>query len=789
MIVTIFKDILATSTGFHRPVDTIFERIKSGKSKEIVNLIRKEKDANKRNEIKRKLPAICFSGTFNRRADNAMIKHSGLICLDFDKFNNQEVLNKERERLKKDKYTFALFLSPSQNGLKVIVKIPAVFSDHRDYFKSLEQYYNSEYFDKSCINESRVCYESYDPDIYINNDSDVYDIKIENKQYDVGINKAVLPVRSENQIIQNLQKWFDKNYVMSPGSRNSNLYKLAAAFNEFGVSKIEAEKELLKYQASDFTEREIENIINSAYKNTQNHGTKYFEDEHTKNKIKDKIKAGDDITKIQKSFPNIPATEIDDVIDDIKQNLSITEFWDYNKDNKITLSHHKYKQFLEQSGFFKMFPSGGDNYIFIHVKENLISNTTSARIKDYVLDYLYGLDNSMRPYDYMANQTRFFKDDYLNLLETTNVHLKEDTKDTCYLYFKNCAVEITSGDVKTIDYLELDGYVWEKHIINRNYIESNPDGCVFGKFLSCVADGDMKRFKSLITVIGYLLHTFKTNSNNKAIIFNDETISESPNGGSGKGIICNAISKMKRVATIDGKQFDFNKTFPYQTVSADTQVLVFDDVKKNFQFENLFSLVTEGITLEKKNKDAIKLPVNKSPKIVITTNYTIGGQGGSFERRKFEVELSSYFSEKHTPFDEFKHMLFDDWNETEWSKFDNFMITCVQAYLRAGLVGYEFHNLETRKLINNTSYDFYEWIKDEKLEYNEKINITAYYERFLTDHEDYKKFCSRKRFGKWMDLYAKHKGCNVIKGKANGVRYTIYEIERIPDTDSTDDVF
>ena len=281
------------------------------------------------------------------------------------------------------------------------------------------------------------------------------------------------------------------------------------------------------------------------------------------------------------------------------------------------------------------------------------------------------------------------------------------------------------------------------------------------------------------------MHSYKTNSNNKAIIFNDETISESPNGGSGKGIIMNAINKVKRVAVIDGKQFDFNKSFPYQTVSADTQVLVFDDVKRNFAFENLFSLVTEGITLEKKNKDAIKLPVTRSPKILITTNYTIGGTGGSFERRKFEVELSSFFSEKHTPFDEFGSMLFDDWDELEWARFDNFMILCVQAYLMYGLTEYKCKNLEVRKLINSTSMEFYDWIEDEKLPVNDNIEKKYYFERFLGEHPEYSKTCNNKRFGRWMDTYASYKGYEIVKSRSNGIRYTLYKdgTKEIPTAD------
>src|SRR5699024_3240164 len=124
--------------------------------------------------------------------------------------------------------------------------------------------------------------------------------------------------------------------------------------------------------------------------------------------------------------------------------------------------------------------------------------------------------------------------------------------------------------------------------------------------------------------------------NNKAIILNDEKISDNPNGGSGKGIFTSAIGKMKNLDVLDGKTFDPQSSFPYQSVSTDSQVISFDDVKKNFKFEQLFSLITEGISLEYKGKDAIKLSVEESPKIMISTNYTIDSRGGSFERRMFE---------------------------------------------------------------------------------------------------------------------------------------------------------
>jgi hypothetical protein len=82
--VTIFKNIKETDAPFHREVEHILERIKNGTSKDLVKRIRTEQKKSERNELKKLLPAICFSGIFTKRNDNSIQQHSGLICLDFD---------------------------------------------------------------------------------------------------------------------------------------------------------------------------------------------------------------------------------------------------------------------------------------------------------------------------------------------------------------------------------------------------------------------------------------------------------------------------------------------------------------------------------------------------------------------------------------------------------------------------------------------------------------------------------------------------------------------------------
>ena len=95
--ITIFKNIRETSTPFFREVSLVLDRIRDGASKDIVKKIRQEKNKTERNEIKKSLPAICFSGLFNKRADSSITEHSGLICLDFDGYVKQKDLLEDKK--------------------------------------------------------------------------------------------------------------------------------------------------------------------------------------------------------------------------------------------------------------------------------------------------------------------------------------------------------------------------------------------------------------------------------------------------------------------------------------------------------------------------------------------------------------------------------------------------------------------------------------------------------------------------------------------------------------------
>ena len=279
--VTIFKNIKETEAPFHRDVQLVLKRIKDGATKDLVKRIRQEKVKSERNELKKLLPAICFSGVFHKRNDNALQNHSGLICLDFDGYTKTKELLQDKENLCKDKYVMSVFISPSGDGLKVLVKIPADVDNHVNYFNSLQEHFNSPNFDKVVKNVSRVCYESYDPLTYINMNSSVWD-KIVEPEY-VEVNKhrdaPTIPITDENKVVDILIKWWLKKYPMVEGQRNQNVYVLAMAFNDYGISKSLAGYVLSQYQTADFALIEINRTIDSAYSQTRNFGTKYYEDD------------------------------------------------------------------------------------------------------------------------------------------------------------------------------------------------------------------------------------------------------------------------------------------------------------------------------------------------------------------------------------------------------------------------------------------------------------------------------------------------------------------------------
>jgi len=141
--------------------------------------IRCEPDKDKRSDLKKDLPAVIFSGRFSKRSKKDIVEHSGLICLDFDNVPDPQAT---KDLISPDEYVVACFISPSGNGLKVLLKVPPPTEEiadwHEHIFRQAADYFAAYDLpaDKSGKDVSRLCFLSHDPNLYFN--PDAYELPI-----------------------------------------------------------------------------------------------------------------------------------------------------------------------------------------------------------------------------------------------------------------------------------------------------------------------------------------------------------------------------------------------------------------------------------------------------------------------------------------------------------------------------------------------------------------------------------------------------------------------------------
>lgn len=751
MRISLFKNIKTTTPlTASTCVFKVLESIKDGTYKRQVANVRIETEKEKRNIAKSKLHYVTFGGTFSTRSNNNLKSSSGLACLDFD---NVEDIPKLAGNINEDHFTFSSFVSPSGNGLKVLVKIPPIDNneDYKDYYSELVKHYSQYYeLDESTSDISRACYLSFDENLFLNTDSILFTDKFNRPRKEI---KEVvnIPLANSDEIAEKLEKWFSKRWTSS--NRNTNLHAYARQMNAFGVDKNVCEQYLLRYEQPDFKSKEILQLIDSAYKYTDEFNTEHFEDSKKVNELKNLVISGQSMEVIKNKIKDVDGDLLKNEIQKHKDALKDDEFWYYTDKDVIKRATYRFKNYLENHNISKYYPDeGSDTYLFIKKDENFVFDFGESKVKDFTLT---DLENRgiIDAYELMANDNNSFSAKYLSMIRTTEVNLNKDTKDSSFVYYKNKAVKTTKDKIELIDYNDIDDLIWKNQIIERDIKLNDKSDGEFKTFLWRLSGEDKDRYYTLKSVIGYLMHSYQNDSKPKAIIFNDEMISDDvPNGGSGKGLIHKAISHIKNIVVEDGKKFDPRGQFAYQKVNKDTQIFLMDDVPKHFNFESLFSIVTEGMTVEKKGQDAYQIPFKESPKISITTNYTVKGDGASFKRRVFEVEIANHFNENYTPEDEFKHQFFSEWSTEEWAEFDNFMIRCIQFYLKNGLVESNKVNLAFRKFKQNMGQEFLEFMDGRNFD-GQPISRKTLKDEFIKQYPTQGKFTSAQSFNKKVKDY------------------------------------
>jgi len=254
--VSLFKDV--TNYGCKPEIITLYEaftRIVKGNSKDIIEKLRNTNDSEEAKEIKKSLPGIIFSGEFSKRGDANLINHSGLAILDFDKINVQE----KKAELKGKDFIYACWTSPSKNGVKALVRI-ADGKKHRQHLKSIFKLFPE--IDKQNINEERICFESYDPDLWVNKNAKIYSDFIEDKK------PEKKNIKTDDEIIEPLLTWLsNRGNTFIEGERNFFIFKLASACCRLGVDENTCTTFCVNnYSNNEFNEKEITTTVKSSYR-------------------------------------------------------------------------------------------------------------------------------------------------------------------------------------------------------------------------------------------------------------------------------------------------------------------------------------------------------------------------------------------------------------------------------------------------------------------------------------------------------------------------------------------
>lgn len=152
----------------------VYRWMNSMRMMELTRELRSIKDEKKQKAFKaEKLPFVTFSGTFFYRKADCLIKHSGLLCFDFDHLGGKDNVWKVRQMLESDPIftTELMFTSPRGDGVKWVTHIDLTRGSHQQWYSAVRNYLLKTYgleADHSPSNVASTCFLCWDASMVFN---------------------------------------------------------------------------------------------------------------------------------------------------------------------------------------------------------------------------------------------------------------------------------------------------------------------------------------------------------------------------------------------------------------------------------------------------------------------------------------------------------------------------------------------------------------------------------------------------------------------------------------------
>lgn len=453
-------------------------------------------------------------------------------------------------------------------------------------------------------------------------------------------------------------------------------------------------------------------------------------------------------------------------------------FWYLDGNGKVKISISTLRKFLDDNGFYRR--QVGDDILIekslVQENDGILTRYDNQSVKDWLTNLIEENEGSdIEKLDEIFEEWLGYKvkdvDDNLRPYTSEQKPVFRDTKDTCYIPFRNGIVEITQNSIALKPFEELvgEGCVWassiRKHNIDisgipklspdldlpvvaqlavylgdefvnspyiRFVISSFKRGVepIIGEDIWKGIGGDEKKKKEWIdsmkgyeTSMGYLIHQYIDQSHCPAVILVDgeSMVSDKAEGGTGKSISLKELKHIRNVATIDAKKLSDPgyKRFMFSHITEETDLVLLEDVKADFTQTDFFNAITGDFEAEGKGTNKIILDADMKPKLAMTSNYVIPARGSSEKRRQHIVHFGDYLkkvseSDTMTTKEIFgKELCRDDFSQEDWNNYYLYHIFCVQRYLMKGLKKSEnllYKSLVLKERVGNP--DVLEWVEN-----------------------------------------------------------------------------
>jgi hypothetical protein len=508
------------------------------------------------------------------------------------------------------------------------------------------------------------------------------------------------------------------------------------------------------------------------------------------------------------------------------------QYWSEHQDPKRDTTRYEFRYgrcftFLRNRGFGRYLRPAGD-FCFVHLDPPFVKTVEPWEIRDFLTDFTKTIAVEGVLEMIYRGGPQYLGPDKLGNLEFIHPNFEAPIRERQNIFFDKKCWQITAGAVEEVEYSAVQQHVWAD--AKKNFpaarsqepmlriaksegkfsciLTEEGKKCHFLRFLentsnftwrkeqliregkSDVVISDGERYDNTLHLIaklcaiGYMVSGAKDRSAAKAVVAMDGMQSEvgASNGRSGKSIIGELLKQVIPTCYINGKTIDLESDrFIWDELTEKDRSVFIDDVKPSFNFELLFANITGDWGVNYKGGRRCTFPFTTSPKIYITTNHALKGEGSSFRDRQWLIAFSDYYNDKRKPIDDFGVMFFDEWDFDQWNLTWNLIAQCVQLYFLYGCVESPAQRLEVRRLRQSMGEEFLSWAEEyfsDVARRNVQIARKDLYANFVEYAPDQRKWCKPTAFKSKIKDYCAWKGYKFNPHKYDPVTGIPYQLDK-----------